>query len=680
MPTLCGAIRCSDGVKMRPARAACNCRLPGSGMLRSIRFKLIASLIAVSLLVGLISISVGGNLLYQSVLDEANNRIRQDLNVARVIYDDRVHTARLVLETMASAPALAMAVQGAAPASVPASLHDLADRIRMDFLGIADARGRVICRTAAGAALNGAPSDNPLVRRVLESRRPVAGTVVLNSDQLRAENPRLSLGIDSPIGETPSVRPSAAGLIIGAAVPILRDDRMIGLLYGGFLLNGDTTIVDKIGETVFKNEIYNNRHVGTATIFYNDLRVATSVKDPSGRRALGTVSSPAVARQVLGEGQKRTDRARVLDDWYITAYEPLTDIDGRRVGMLYVGVLESKYVDIRNEALAIFTGITLAGVILAIVLSWLFTGRIMRPVSHLIRASSEISSGNLNPDIGPISSDDIGQLQKKFMVMVEALREREKLQRKESETRLIQSEKQASVGKLAAGVAHEINNPLTAVLTFTHLILRRTDLPDAVREDLAVVAEQTERVRNIVKSLLDFSRQTELSPSAMDINRLVADSVRLMENQALIKGIDLVFTAGADLPILVVDRNQCQSVLINMLLNAFDATAAGGRIEISTRNAGADHAGGVEIIVADTGSGILPDHMDKLFDPFFTTKTVGKGTGLGLAVSAGIVQRHGGTITVKSRPGAGATFTIWLPTHPVDEEGGRLAEVQRCAC
>jgi len=340
------------------------------------------------------------------------------------------------------------------------------------------------------------------------------------------------------------------------------------------------------------------------------------------------------------------------------------------VGMLYVGVLESKYVDIRNQAIAILASITLAGVILAIVLSWLFTGRIMQPVSYLIRASSEISSGNLNPDIGPISSDDIGQLQKKFMVMVEALREREKLQRKESETRLIQSEKQATVGKLAAGVAHEINNPLTAVLTFTHMILRRPDLPEAVREDLAVVAEQTERVRTIVKSLLDFSRQTELTPTAMDINLLVEDSVRLMENQALIKGIDLVFKPGTDLPILVLDRNQCQSVLINMLLNAIDATTAGDHIEIQTCMAGANHDGSVQISVTDTGSGILPDHMDKLFDPFFTTKAVGKGTGLGLAVSAGIIQRHGGTITVKSKPGSGATFTIWLPIHPVEDESG----------
>ncbi|MFV0438400.1 MAG: cache domain-containing protein [Desulfopila sp.] len=617
----------------------------------SIRFKLIASMIAISLLVGLISILVGGNLLYQSVLAEANNRIRQDLNVARVIYDDRANTIRLVLETMASAPTLAKMVSSATPVPAPPSIKVLADRIRLDFLGITDARGRILHRTAATVPLNHHPlADNPLVQRVLDSHKTVAGTVVLDALQLSAENPSLT-------------NRAVTGLVIGAGVPILSDGQLIGVIYGGFLLNGDTSIVDKIGETVFKKERYKGRDVGTSTIFLNDIRVATSVKDAAGKRALGTHSSPEVAKRVVVEGKKWTDRAQVLEDWYITAYEPITDISAKRVGMLYVGVLEAKYADIRNHAIAVFTGITMAGVALAIILSWFFTGRIMRPVSYLIRASSEISGGNLHPDIGPVSSDDIGQLQKKFMIMVEALREREKNQQKESEIRLIQSEKQASVGKLAAGVAHEINNPLTAVLTFTHLILRRKDIPATVREDLELVASQTERVRAIVKSLLDFSRQTELSPVTMNINHLIEDSVRLMENQALIKGIELVFAADDDLPLLVLDRNQCQSVFINMILNAFDAMEAGGRIDIHTQKATEGKDRGVEISIRDSGSGISPENMDKLFDPFFTTKPVGKGTGLGLAVSAGIIQRHGGSIAVKSQPGSGTTFTIWLPEH-----------------
>jgi two-component system NtrC family sensor kinase len=220
------------------------------------------------------------------------------------------------------------------------------------------------------------------------------------------------------------------------------------------------------------------------------------------------------------------------------------------------------------------------------------------------------------------------------------------------------------VGKLAAGVAHEINNPLTAVLTFTHMLMRRNDLPDEVRSDLETVAAQTERVRKIVKNLLDFSRQTALSPEPLNVNTLIEESVKLMENQALIKGVDLSFSGDRDLPLFTLDHNQCQSVLINMIINALDATPAGGRIEIEAGQARHEGAQGVEIRISDTGSGIAPEHMDKLFDPFFTTKEVGKGTGLGLAVSSGIVQRHGGAISVRSKPGRGTTFTVWLPHHP----------------
>ncbi len=358
----------------------------------------------------------------------------------------------------------------------------------------------------------------------------------------------------------------------------------------------------------------------------------------------------------------------MLEDWYITAYEPIIDLMGKRVGMLYVGVLEAKYADVRRKAITVFAGITLAGMMTAIVLGWVFTGRVMRPVSHLIRASSEISNGKFALDIGPISRDDIGQLQKNFRLMAGALKEREKRQKAESEICLIQSEKQASVGKLAAGVAHEINNPLTAVLTFTHLMLRRDDLPNAVRTDLETVAAQTERVREIVKSLLDFARQTAITPEPLNINGLIEDSVRLMKNQAHIKGVALSFKGAEGLPDFILDRNQCQSVLINMIINALDATPADGKIDIRTRSTGTDtdKIGGVEISIADTGSGIAPDHMEKIFDPFFSTKEVGRGTGLGLAVSAGIIQRHGGTITVKSKPGSGTTFTLWLPENPVD--------------
>lgn len=635
--------------------------------IHSIRFKLITSLIAVSLLVGLVSVLVGGNMLYRSVLNEANHRIQQDLNVARVIYDDRISAIRLAMEIAVSVPEYPQSTPSTKILPAGKVVNQLAKRLQLDFLGMTNASGQVIYKYRDDKANTaGKVSKNPLVSRVLEDRQTVAGTVVLTEEELLFENPSLVARADMIPNSAPDTNSylidrEVAAMTIGVAVPIFVDNTMAGVLYGGFLLNKDTGIVDKIGETVFKNELYKDRNVGTATIFCNDLRIATSVKDASGRRALGTFASPEVARHVLGEGEKWTNRAMVLNDWHITAYEPIIDIFNQRVGMLYVGVLEAQYSDVRTNAITTFTGITLVGVIIAILLGWLFTGRIMQPVTHLIRASAEISSGNLSPDIGPISKDDMGRLQKNFVIMADALKEKEQRHKVEHETRLLQSEKQASVGKLAAGVAHEINNPLTAVLTFTHLILKRKDMPKEVREDLEIVKTQTERVRKIVKSLLDFSRQTEINPESLDINQLIEESVGLMRNQALIRDVNLSFQGANNLPTLTLDRNQFQSVLINMIINALDATPPGGHIDIRTMKVSVNNESGVKISIADTGSGISPGDMEQLFDPFFTTKEVGKGTGLGLAVTAGIIERHGGTIKVQSQEDEGTTFTIWMP-------------------
>jgi two-component system NtrC family sensor kinase len=201
------------------------------------------------------------------------------------------------------------------------------------------------------------------------------------------------------------------------------------------------------------------------------------------------------------------------------------------------------------------------------------------------------------------------------------------------------------------------------------MLLRRKDIEDEIRSDLQTIAESTERVRKIVKGLLDFSRQTKLDKEPTDVNMLIRSVISPMENQALVKGVSIKFDSGENLPKLTLDRSQFQSVLINLIINALDASEAGGSINIYTAtDLSASDAGkkGVEISVADTGSGIPQEDLDKLFDPFFTTKEVGQGTGLGLSVSYGIVQRHGGTIRVQSEVGKGTRFFIWLPIEVED--------------
>jgi two-component system NtrC family sensor kinase len=455
-----------------------------------------------------------------------------------------------------------------------------------------------------------------------------------------------------------------AGMAIGAVSPLFDGNRLIGAIYGGQLLNGSNAFVDTVRDTVFQNEMYRGRSVGVATIFLGDTRISSNVFNPDGKRAIGTRASEKVRDYVLVDGRRWTDRAFVVSDWYLTAYEPITDIFNKRVGMLVTAVLEAKYRDVQQKVLTIFILITIAGMLVAIGMGSFLANRIMKPIRSLISASHEVSEGNFAPEIGPQSKDEIGVLQKTFTEMLSSLRERDKAQRVESEIRLLQSEKQASVGRLAAGVAHEINNPLTGVLTFTHMLLRRKDINEEIRADLTTIAKATERVRTIVKGLLDFSRQTVLAPEPTDINELVRSAVKLVENNALVKGVHLTFTPIEGLPVRKVDRSAMQGVLLNIIMNALDATRAGGSILVTTNlgySASTMTEKRIEISVTDTGHGIPSENLDKIFDPFFTTKDVGQGTGLGLSVSLGIIERHGGSIQVQSTMGKGSTFTTWLP-------------------
>ncbi len=636
-------------------------------MFSSTRSKLIASFLGVSFLVGGLSLFIGGQLLYKAMLNEATNRVRYDLNAAREMYLTRIKFIQSPINITILGFEFLSALKRQDTKELVVRLRRLAKQAEMDFAGIITPEGKTLCRIGKNSIPKKmVQANNPIANLTLKLGVTIAGTIILSEEFLFSEDPELVDRARIELIPTPKAAPrnekaETSGMALAAAVPVYERDDLIGVIYGGVLLNRSQTIVDRVRAVVFQHEIYKNRNIGTATIFLNDLRISTNVVTLDMERAVGTRVSKEVKEYVLTNGKKWVDRAFVVSDWYITAYEPIKDIFGKRVGMLCVGVLEAKYADVRRKALFILILMTMGGIALAIVLGYILARKIMDPVHQLIKASQQVSEGSLSPDIGPVSKDkEISILQNTFKDMVAAMGRR----RKEAETRLVRSERQASVGRLAAGVAHEINNPLTGVLTFTHMLLRRKDIGDEVRSDLQTIAKATERVRKIVKGLLDFSRQTELDIEPTDLNRLIHSTISLTENQALVKGVGIKIDLMENLPMITLDRNQFQSVVLNMILNAIDATDPGGNITISAGIClSASDAGkkGVEIVINDTGRGIPSENLEKLFDPFFTTKEVGHGTGLGLAVSYGIIKRHGGTIRVQSKIGKGSSFFIWIP-------------------
>ena len=244
------------------------------------------------------------------------------------------------------------------------------------------------------------------------------------------------------------------------------------------------------------------------------------------------------------------------------------------------------------------------------------------------------------------------------------LRQRLAMERKIQEThlQLISSEKLASLGKLAAGIAHEINNPLGGILIYSSLLLEDLAEDDPKRQDLARIVQEAGRCKEIVMSLLEFARQSEPKMEPVDINRAITDGLFFLENQALFHNIQIIKNLGPALPFARGNASQLKQVFMNIIVNAAEAMHGNGTLTIATF-LNHEHKK-ITIEFTDTGEGIPEENLTRIFDPFFTTKDIGKGTGLGLSTSYGIIEGHGSKIEVKSKVGVGTTFTILLTAYP----------------
>jgi len=371
--------------------------------------------------------------------------------------------------------------------------------------------------------------------------------------------------------------------------------------------------------------------------------------------------SEEVYEQVLVKGLPWIDRAFVVNNWYISAYEPIRDVNAKIIGVLYVGILEEKFIDMRKWAVAMFSGITLAGMIIALVISSFLAKGILQPIKHLVFASQQLAKGNLKYEVRLKSKDEIGELGETFNLMASSLKQRDEQLKEYTQQQIMKSERLATLGQLAAGVAHEINNPLGAVLMYTNLALEDLEGKDVLRKNLEKAVTEASRCKDIVKGLLDFARQTEPRVEESDVNETLERTLGVVENQALFQNIKITKVICPSLPKVSIDVGQIQQVFTNIVLNAAEAMEGKGELTLTTRMAPDNEY--IEIEFADTGCGIPPENQDKVFDPFFTTKEVGQGTGLGLAVSHGIIARHKGAIEVKSEPGKGTSFIIRLPLN-----------------
>jgi len=257
-----------------------------------------------------------------------------------------------------------------------------------------------------------------------------------------------------------------------------------------------------------------------------------------------------------------------------------------------------------------------------------------------------------------------------FHDLREELRVKDKIEK--IQLQLMQSEKMASLGKLAAGVAHQLNNPLGGITLFTKLLLEEYDLKEGAREDLHRILKDAERCRDTVKELLEFTRQTRHLMQPHDINTTISRTLFLLENQTLFNDIEIENNMMPSPPFVMADTQQLNHLFMNIILNAVEAMGKNGKLTLKTSKSPKEDKLNIEI--SDTGPGIPEDVLPHIFDPFFTTKEEGKGTGLGLSMVYGIVENHGGKIMAKSKPGQGTTFIIEFPIAIQNNKGDQIGK------
>ena len=644
-----------------------------------LRSKFILSFILVIASGGIIILILGTRLEHRTIFSLAQAKVRHDLEAAWMVFNEKLKDIHDIVELNTTHEGLQAALQEGNSDQLQEYLDRVRVEFKLDILTLTDSRGRVVLRTRSPEHVGDDLSGDPLVHRALKGEG-VSSPIIVSADELTREGEDLAKQAFLDLLPTPKAAPRLEryeenGMMLKAAAPVLDENRRtLGVLYGGILLNRNYDIVDRVKEIVFKGEKYKGREIGTATIFQNDLRISTNVPRADGGRAIGTRVSKEVSQAVLQEGKPWLDRAFVVDDWYISAYGPIKNLEEKIIGILYVGMLEKPYVDLRNTVMKKFTfmaGICL--IALFIIIFFIIAG-ITKPLQNMVLATNRIAQGNLSHKVSVSYQDEIGQLADSFNRMTGDLKKandnliiwgktlEKRVEERTRELRntqdsLIQSEKMASLGKMAAGVAHEINNPLTSILINTHLMLEQTPKDSPFHENLRLIADETARCSTIVKGLLEFSRQHPPKKNPSDLTELLHRTIKLLENQVAFQNIRIERRLQSNLAPVCIDKGQIKQVIWNLMINAAEAMPNGGTLTISSRFLPKDNQ--VEIVFADTGIGIPKENLNKLFDPFYTTKN--SGSGLGLAVSYGIIEQHNGKIDVKSIPGQGSIFTLVFP-------------------
>lgn len=609
-----------------------------------------------------------------------------DLLIAKVGSDLRIaeeYFTRIKATNAAEIAALAQSArfsdaQESGPDALSKLLKEEQARLGLDFLVHSADQGDALPAPAM-----------PVVEAAIPNAS-VASLSLFDAADLRRISPDLARLAEIPLVPTTAARrikrdSETRGLVLLAAY---RGQDAQSVLLGGRLLNKNLEIIDTMNDLIYGAVDDSQGRTGTTTLFLDDVRISTNVRMFEGARALGTRVSEVVWQQVMQEGKPWLNRAFVVNDWYISGYVPLSDIDGNRIGMLYTGFLEAPFSEQRNSTILTLCLAFVAVVCITVPIFLRLASGIFAPLEKMTHIMAQVEKGALDARIGHVSArNEIGTVARHLDRLLDQVQDRDVALRdyadnlnhlvdkrteelREANTKLettfaqlVLAEKLASLGEITAGVAHEINNPVAVIQG--NLEVLRAGLPPDVEADLITELElidaQTHRINVIVGKLISFTRPNEMSEVSerVDVAKAVVDALVLVTADLRKSNIetDVRHSPAPEIEIIETELTQ---VLVNLMINASQAMPDGGKLTIVTEPLEYETNPGVAIRVRDTGNGIPDDKIESIFDPFFSTKPA-EGTGLGLSISQALIARAGGLLSVRSTEGKGAEFIVWCP-------------------
>ena len=633
----------------------------------SLRKRLFAAFVGVALVSAILTVPTGSLLISRMVVGEAQRRVDLALTTAHDMLAAELQRAQRAAEDIAESVAPTMASGEHVECTVLAKALSAKG---CDFLHLVTPDGNVL--SSPGGRGAGRPESRSDALAQALSGTAASAVSLLPLGDLEADNPDLAAQARVPIIETPRASPGGpealgSAVVLDAAAPVLGPGgEVLGAVRLGTVINGNFSFVDAVRLRVFSTETHGAKNVGTVTIFQGDVRVATNVVGPGGDRAVGTRVSEEVDDQVLLRGEIWRGPAFVVDAWYISGYEPLRDLGGDTVGMLYVGVLKARYDEMRAKAMGVFLGIAMVALVLAAFLAHWIAGRMSRPLADLTEGAVEVSRGNLDYQLStppPQKSDEIGRLTSAFTQMVASLKERDERLRAGN----VELEKWVqNYLDILEFITHELKNHIAAMGLNVSAVREGYvgEITDEQREALEDVSRTIDRSQEMILNYLNLSRiekrELQVHPQPLnlepDILRPVLKEMRGALDE---RGVSVEVELPAEL-LVQADPSLLRIVFSNLISNAIKYGDERRLIRIS--GGPVDQA--VEVHVWNAGRGLPPDKMGQLFQRF---ARLGPpidelpGTGLGLFIAREILLQHGGDIRAESEHREWIDFIVSLP-------------------